>query len=74
MAGMRLQNIVILGCYLVIFVGLGVVIWWEYFSTQDSDPTGMKSKRVRLRAYVAMAIAWLIMAIVQSTKIVHWSR
>ena len=72
MVGTRMRNIIILCCYLVIFVVLGIVIRWEYFSPFDSDPTGGKSKRARLRAYLTMAVAWAVMAIVQWWKIAGW--
>lgn len=66
---MHNRDIVILCCYCVIFVGLGVVIKWEYFTPYDSDPTGEKSKRIRLRAYLIMAVAWVVMAVAQWTKV-----
>jgi hypothetical protein len=72
MAAMHFRDLVILCCYLVIFVALGIVIRWEYFTPCDSDPTGEKSKRTRLRAYITMAIAWAVMAIAQWWKIAGW--
>lgn len=66
---MHNRDIVILCCYCVIFVELGIVIRWEYFTSYDSDPTGEKSKRIRLRAYLTMAVAWAVMAIAQWTKL-----
>jgi hypothetical protein len=49
-----------------------IVIRWEYFTPYDSDPTGEKSKRIRLRAYITMAIAWAVMAVAQWWKIARW--
>jgi hypothetical protein len=72
MVGMHTRNIIIFCCYFVIFVALGIVIRWEYFSPFDSDPTGEKSKRARLRAYLTMVVAWAVMAIVQLWKIAGW--
>jgi len=69
MASMLSRDIVILCCYLVIFVALGIVLKWEYFTPYDSDPTGKKLKRVRLRAYITTLIAWVVMAIAQWWKI-----
>jgi hypothetical protein len=69
MAGMHPRDIVILCCYLVIFLALGIVLKWEYFAHYDSDPTGEKSKRIRLRAHITMLIAWVVMAIAQWGKI-----
>jgi hypothetical protein len=69
MSGMHPRDIVILCCYVVIFLALGVVIKWEYFTPYDSDPTGEKSKRIRLRAYITTLIAWVVMAIAQWWKI-----
>jgi hypothetical protein len=66
---MHFRNLVILCCYLVIFVGFVIVFRWEYFAPYDSDPTGEKSKRIRLRAYITMAIAYVVMAIAQWGKI-----
>jgi len=66
MAGMHNKDIIILCCYCVIFVTLGVVIRAEYFS---SEPDVKKSKKLRLRAYVVMAIAWAVAAVVQLTKV-----
>jgi len=63
MDGMHFRNLLILCCYCVVFVALGIVIRWEYFTPYDSDPTGEKFKRIRLRAYVTMAIAWAVMAV-----------
>jgi hypothetical protein len=68
MAGMHFRSLLILFCYCVVFVTLGIVIRWEYFAPYDSDPTGEKSKKIRLRAYSTMAIAWTVMAIAQWTK------
>jgi hypothetical protein len=69
MASMHVRNLVILCCYFVIFVALGIVFRWEYFTPYNSDPTGEKSKRIRLRAYLTMAVAWAVMAVAQWGKI-----
>jgi hypothetical protein len=66
MAGMHNKDIMILCCYCVILVTLGVVIREEYF---NSESDGKKSKKLRLRAYGVMAIAWAVAAVVQLTKI-----
>jgi hypothetical protein len=61
MAGMHTRDIVILCCYCVIFVALGVVIRWEYF---DPGPPGEKSKRLRVIGYLTAAIAFTVLAVI----------
>lgn len=63
---MHHRDIIILCCDGVIFAGYGVVLRQEYFDRPY--PPGEKSKRLRLIAYAATAVAWAVMAIAQWTK------
>jgi hypothetical protein len=58
---MHARDIVILYCYCVIFVALGVVIRWEYF---DPEPPGKKAEPLRLAGCLTTAIAFAVLAVV----------
>jgi len=63
---MHHRNIVILCCYGVIFVAFVIVLMQEYFGLPY--PTEEKAKRVRIRAYVTILIAYTVMAIARWAK------
>jgi len=63
---MHNRDIVILCCYCVIFVAFVIVLRQEFFGLPY--PTEEKSKRLRIRAYVTILIAYAVMAIARWAK------